>query len=250
MEEAPSVAPICTAAKPLRLRRELQSRGARAYVSATAAGLLLCTSFAFSQSARLYAPRPPAGSTFVRVVNPTDRSVEVRIGGGPPQKISASSEVGTIFRIAPGNKPLKISIDGRTPTGDLIPPANKFVTLILKPAQEHFGLTSLFEETTQIDALRADLRFYNLIDGCKGALRVVDGPQIFDGVATEESRRRSINPVEATLIAECGDVLSSRWKLPALKPGDHYSIFLLGDRNGPTLKGQQDETEPYRENTQ
>lgn len=36
---------------------------------------------------QLYAARPPAGSSFVRVVNPTTETLLVQVAGGPAQRI-------------------------------------------------------------------------------------------------------------------------------------------------------------------
>ncbi len=164
--------------------------------------------------------------------------------------MSSETQIATIYRIVPGNEPLTIEVNGQVAKNTVNPPPDKFVTLLVKPAKNQFELKMIVEDTSQMDGLRAELRFYNAIGGCTGGLSVVDGPQVFEPTPTDSSRRRSINPVEATLYGECDKTRSSLWKLPSLKSGDHYSIFLIGDLAGPKLVGQLDQTEPYRGPTQ
>jgi alginate O-acetyltransferase complex protein AlgF len=201
--------------------------------------------------AHLYAARPPAGSAFIRLVNSSSSSLNIRIGSGAPkEELSSETQIATIYRIVPGNQPLMIEVNGRVAKNTISPPADKFATLIVKVVKNQFELKMIVEDTSPIDGLRAELRFYNVIDGCRGGLNVVDGPQIFEPAPADSSRHRSINPVEAILYGECERTRSSLWKLPSLKSGDHFSIFLIGDPANPKLVGQLDETEPYRGPTQ
>jgi len=173
--------------------------------------------------------------------------LSIRIGSGAPkEELSSETQIATIYRIVPGNQPLTIEVNGRVAKNTISPPADKFATLIVKIVKNQFELKMIVEDTSPIDGLRAELRFYNVIDGCRGGLNVVDGPQIFEPTPADSSRHRSINPVEAILYGECERTRSSLWKLPPLKSGDHFSIFLIGDRASPKLVGQLDETEPHR----
>ena len=80
------------------------------------------------------------------------------------------------------------------------------------------------------DALKAEIRFYNLASGCaQGRLAMADkGAVVFPDVAAGSSSARGINPVKARLVAGCGGKDSAPLALPALQPGDHYSLFLTG----------------------
>ncbi|MNT58788.1 Alginate O-acetyl transferase AlgF [compost metagenome] len=90
------------------------------------------------------------------------------------------------------------------------------------------------------DALKAEIRFYNLASGCpQGRLAMADkGPVVFPAVAAGSSSARGINPVKARLVAGCGSKDSAALALPALQPGDHYSLFLTGSAAAPVLQGQ------------
>lgn len=94
--------------------------------------------------------------------------------------------------------------------------------------------------------LKAQLRFFNLMPGCEATLRIAEGPTVFDAVAFTAVKSRAINPVEAQLEVTCGGSNASL-KLPQLRAGDHYSLFLTQTGGKGVLSGQFDETEPYRE---
>jgi hypothetical protein len=214
--------------------------------------LLLNSSIARAQAlSHLYAPRPPAGSAYVRVVSAGTASINVRIGlNAPQQKISGGEQPATTYRIVPGGIPLTIEIDGRAVKQTVAPVPDRFMTIVAKLEKDQFNLKTILEDAPPIDGLRAEVEFYNLIESCDGGLSVVDGPRIFEPIPFATSRRRSINPVEALLFGECGASRSTLWTLSQLKPGDHFSLFLVGTSEHPKLVGQLDLTEPYRESTQ
>ncbi|MFG1401259.1 hypothetical protein [Xanthobacter sediminis] len=191
---------------------------------------------------RLYAPKPPAGSAYVRVVD-LSRSgalIGFDVGSGVA---AAQGEPATIYRIVKGDTPLHLTLGGKPVKSPVTPPADAFSTIVIGTG----GNVVLIPDSTEgRNDLKAQLRFYNLVPGCAGAVAVVDGPTVFDAVPTLETRQRAINPIEATLAARCGDAASDSLKLPPLKAGDHFSLFLVPGPGGVTLAGQRDETEPYR----
>ena len=60
-----------------------------------------------------------------------------------------------------------------------------------------------------------------------------------------DSVRSPAPAVSATLAAGCGAAASPPLSLPALQPGDHYSLFLTGTAAAPVLRGQVSATDPY-----
>jgi hypothetical protein len=70
------------------------------------------------------------------------------------------------------------------------------------------------------------------------------GAVVFPAVASGSSSARGINPVKARLVAGCGGKDSTPLVLPALQPGDHYSLFLTGSAAAPVLQGQLSGTDP------
>lgn len=198
---------------------------------------------AAGEVARLYAPKPPPGSAFVRVVNLSGTPASFSFGTGPAAK-AADGEVATLFRIVKGGVPLALTRDGKPVAGDLVPAADGFSTVVIPPGGAPALIIS--DSTEGRNDLKAQLRFYNFAPGCAGAVAVVDGPIVFEDVATFGTRQRVINPIEASLAGRCGGATTAALKLPPLKAGDNFSLFLVHEPSGLVLKGQRDETEPYR----
>lgn len=195
---------------------------------------------------RLYAPKPPQGSAYVRVVNPTAAAAAVSLAGGAPVTLGPATERALAYQVAPGGKPVTLTVDGKPVAGEIVPVADGFLTIALSGGPGGWSAKPLPDATEGRDDLKVMLRFYNLAEGCTAALAVADGPTVFDGVPQSESRQRAINPVDANLVGRCGPLASAPVRLPKLKAGDHYSLFLGGSATAPILQGQVDETEPYR----
>lgn len=192
---------------------------------------------------RLYAPRPPVGSAYVRVLDLARSGAPIAFGSGPAAP-TPPGDTATIYRVARGGAPLAVSIGGRPVEGQIVPAADAFSTVVVPPS----GPAVVIADPTEgRNDLKAQLRFYNLVPGCAGTVAVADGgPTVFEAVGANETRQRAINPIEARLSAKCGEVAAAPLTLPPLKAGDHYSLFLLPGASGPVLTGQRDETEPYR----
>lgn len=195
--------------------------------------------------AQLYAARPPAGSSFVRIVNPDATPLRVQIAGGPAQQAGADKPA-TTYAIVKGNQPFNVLVDGK-PAASLHVAPDTFSTLI--PKQEGGKLTfAIIDDSNGAqDALKAELRFYNLAADCAAGQLAVSpsGPTLFADVKPGASAARAINPVSATLATSCGAAVSKPQALPALQPGDHYSLFLTGPADAPVLRGQVSATDPY-----
>ncbi|WKL54745.1 alginate O-acetyltransferase AlgF [Pseudomonas kielensis] len=191
--------------------------------------------------AQLYAPRPPAGSAFVRVVNPSADSLKVQISNGTVQAIGPS-QLASSYAIVKGNETFSVTLDGK-PAGQLQVAPDSFNTLVPQDGK----LQVLDDSAGSDDALKAELRFYNLASDCpKGSLAVADGgPVLFADVAAHSTTARAINPVSASLSAGCGKATAEKLALPQLKPGDHYSLFLTGSATAPVLRGQLSSTDLY-----
>ncbi|MGU7770234.1 alginate O-acetyltransferase AlgF [Burkholderia sp. MR1-5-21] len=196
--------------------------------------------------AQLYAARPPAGSSFVRVVNPGSVPLRVKIADGPEQTL-AGSRIASTYAIVKGNASFVVSLDGKTATLQVAP--DNFSTLVPKREGAHASLIVIDDSGGTQDALKADLRFYNLTGNCTGAQLEVSpaGSVLFLNIPPSGVAGRAINPVSAKLAAACGASRTAPYTLPALQPGDHYSLFLTGSAMKPVLRGQASETDPYRQ---
>ena len=74
-----------------------------------AAGAASAEEGALSQ---LYAARPPAGSSFVRVVNPSPAPFQVRVAEGPVQRIGGEVPA-TSYAIVAGGRKFTVQVDGK-----------------------------------------------------------------------------------------------------------------------------------------
>ena len=193
---------------------------------------------------RLYAARPPAGSAYLRFVTNSVTPMAVGIEGvGREQTLPSNDRRATSYRIVKGGQAARIIIDGK-PVATITPEPDRFTTVFISgdPAAP---VSTIADTTEGGNDLKADLRIYNLVPGCRATISVVDGPVVFEGVGERETRRRVVNPIKAELVGRCGQSESQPYRLPALKAGDHYSLFLAGTVDAPVLVGQQDETEAY-----
>ncbi|MNX08928.1 Alginate O-acetyl transferase AlgF [compost metagenome] len=201
--------------------------------------------FAEGVLAQLYAARPPAGSSFVRVVNPHVGPLRAQIASGPEQEIGPAVQA-TTYAIVKGNQPFDVRIDGK-PAATLQVAPDTFSTLVPRRDGGRLSFSVIDDSAGAQDALKAELRFYNLAADCpSGQLSVSPaGPVLFPNVESGASAARAINPVSAALAAGCGAAVSPVLPLPALQPGDHYSLFLTGTADAPALRGQVSGTDPY-----
>lgn len=212
---------------------------------ALAAGLVCSNAASAQPLTKVYGARPPSGSSYVRVVDGGPAAAKVAVGTEDAVTLSPSGTIATTYRVIPGGKSLTITIDGKSAAPITVPP-DKFLTLVYRPSAAGPKLTTITDDPGEDNGLLAQLRFYNLVPNCAGSLAIDGGPAVFDGVATDASKSRSINPVSATLVPKCGAAAGAGLKLPPLKAGDHYSIFLTGDAAKPVAVGNADATEPYK----
>jgi alginate O-acetyltransferase complex protein AlgF len=195
--------------------------------------------------AQLYAARPPAGSSFVRVVNPDGTPLTVKVADGPAQTLSGE-KIASTYAIVKGNATFTVSVDGKAAATLKVAP-DSFDTLVPRREGSKLTFTVIDDGGGSQDALKAELRFYNFARGCEGGRLAVApaGPMLFSNVAERTAAARPINPVSAKLTAACAVTISSAVTLPALQPGDHYSLFLTGTAAKPVLLGQVSATDPY-----
>ena len=156
-----------------------------------------------------------------------------QVAGGPAQDIGPSKPA-TTYAIVKGDRNSRCRW-----TAKVAP--DSFTTLVAR-RDGKVTLARIDDSGGAQDALKAELRFYNLIPGCAGAALKVSpqGPTLFDDIKPQTAARASI---------PCGlrwpAPASAELALPALQPGDHYSLFLGGTAAVPTLTGQVSATDPY-----
>jgi hypothetical protein len=219
----------------------------RKFQLATIAGCCVVAQLANAQDiGKLYAARPPEGYAFVRVAvaNTSVGAVDVQIALAAAH--IDETAVASRYRAVRAGRPIHISIAGSVVGGKIIPLADQFSTVVVEREATGWRSYVIEEGHSNLNDLKAQLRFFNLATGCQASLRVANGPVIFDAAAAGNVRSRAINPVQAQLEVLC-DGQSTSFGLPQLRAGDHFSIFLRGRAGQLNLSGQHDETEPFKD---
>ncbi|MES2193619.1 MAG: cell division protein FtsQ [Pseudomonadota bacterium] len=195
---------------------------------------------------KLYAARPPEGYAFVRVAvaNISEGAVDVQIALAAAH--IDQTAVASRYRAVKAGRPVHVSIAGSVVDDRIIPLADQFSTVVLERQATGWRSYVIEEGHSNLNDLKAQLRFFNLATECQASLRIANGPVIFDAIASRNVRSRAINPVQAQLEALC-DGQSVSLALPQLRAGDHFSIFLRGRAGQLNLSGQHDETEPFKD---
>lgn len=206
-------------------------------------GMASTVAMSASEIAQLYAPKLPEGSAWVRVVNPADGAVQVSVDNKPGVALSAQSVVAGPFQVVDSRQPLRITVNQRELKG-LNVPKNAFVTVILNSDPVAAPRVVIDPQPRGKD-LRAELNVYNLSAGCdKAEIKLANGSSVFSQLPLNGQAQRTINLVQATLIASCDQGASLPLKLEPFKAGDRYSLFLIGSRQTPRLIGLVDQTAP------
>lgn len=227
-------------------------RFGRCHRWAWAAVMLLSAQAACAQSSaaatdmgRLYA-LPPEGSIYVRVVNPSSVAAQVQIGDEKTQTLSASGNLASDYHVQAGGAAYHVRVDGKPLKLGERAPTSGFITLVL-PLDQRGAVHAIADDAAGNDGLKAELSFYNLEQGCTASLHLAGGGgAVFASVASMQRGVRAINPVQAQLTARCGTAESGQAKLPELKVGDRYSLFLLPGSGAPTLRGVVARTAAYK----
>ena len=199
--------------------------------------------------ASLYGPQPPADATYLRVVNLSRRTAKVALPNGARVSELPPGAATALDVLRPG-MPLDIEVDGTRPTrqADAVTVANSetagatVVVAIDRDGANGWRSRSVAAAAANTDALRAQLRLVNFVDGCDGKV-TLDGSAasvVFEHVASGHAAARSINPVAATLVARCADSVSAPFALPRLAAGRSYTLILSGTPARPVLGGAPD----------
>ena len=194
--------------------------------------------------AQLYAARPPAGSAFVRVVNPNHAPANVKLAGHIAEQLS-NQQPASSYIVIPAEFTYAIDFQGNV-SSHHAPKAGAFVSLIAQPAGDRLQYITIEDPATSGDGLKAELRFYNLAPGCGPARLTLgpDGPAVFSNTAEMSAQSRAINPVSADVVGWCGK-RSVAMTLPTLAAGNYYSIFLTADGNDLRVVGQLNRTQDF-----
>lgn len=195
---------------------------------------------------QLYAARPPAGSSFVRVVNPLPELLQVQVADGASQRIGPPAPA-TSYAIVAGGRRFAVRVGGKA-VATLEAQPDRFTTWVLRRDGARYAFTAIDDTGEPPDALKAELRFYNLVPGCASAqLQIAPaGAVVLRDVPPLGAGGRAVNPVRAQLVALCGTASSEARSLPELQAGDHLSLFMAGTAARPMLMLQPSRTDAFK----
>lgn len=220
--------------RPLRIRITLPA----------AALLLAVSSAAFAAAddvASLYGPQPPADATFLRVLNTAKQPAKVVLAGSEHAQVLAPGAA-TRFSVLNAGVPPQVTVEGHAvDTAAPVTTQDNAQTVALIHDAQGWHATRIASPQARVDGLKATLRVFNFVPGCSAKIAVDNnGPVVFPQVSAGQQQTRAINPVAASLVAQCGAASTRAVPLPSLAAGDTYSLFLTGDAGAPVLSGARD----------
>ena len=203
--------------------------------------------------ASLYGPQPPADATYLRVVNLSGQSARIALPGSVRAGVLAAGAATKLSVVTTGT-PLRVAVDGKdlAPLPNAKTPADapvasgttagKAIVVGLTRDADGWHAQRIAMPYARTDALRATLHVLNFVPGCEGRVVLEAGhAPVFANVAPQDGAARTINPVAASLVGQCGSASSASFALPKLAAGDSYTLILSGSAAKPVLSGEQDE---------
>ncbi|WP_341304385.1 alginate O-acetyltransferase AlgF [Pseudomonas sp. TMP25] len=190
--------------------------------------LLLTFSWGISQAAQdanadLYDAVAPANSAFVRVLNLSERNIEVTLSSKNKPQAVTSGQFGGYRFVAPGKH--RIAVGDKALESEL--KANTASTVIYRD-----GELLLIADQFVNEPRKAQIAFYNLTEK-PAALKTVDGQHVVvEVIARDQTGSRMVNELKIAFAAYAeADKLVSFDEL-FLKKGRSYSYALLPAGNG------------------
>ncbi|MDN7141721.1 alginate O-acetyltransferase AlgF [Pseudomonas sp. JQ170] len=190
---------------------------------ALAAGLSLLSLQAYAGAdAALYGPSAPKGSTFVRIYNASNQTVDASVGNTRIDAVAAQASSDFSFmpqgdysaKVGSQSLPVKLASD-------------HYYTLVNNAA----GAPQLVEEPPFKNKQKSLVRVQNLSDQAL-TLKTADGKtEVVKPVAAKARGEREINPVKVSLALYKGDNKVSDLKPVALERGEAAVLYVTGSGN-------------------
>ncbi len=195
----------------------------------------------------LYAARAPADASFVRVVSTSQDSVSVQIANAQIQKMTLLKPSSS-YAIVKGNEQFYIRINNKRSEPLSVLPGT-FNTFIVNSGDQTEPWVKIDDTRTDNNALKATIHFYNLNKDCTYGRLLVSpqGAVLIQDVPPSGWAARAVNPISAKLSAACKDLITNEIELPELRGGEHFSVFLRGAGSVPSLTGQINGVDPYKQ---
>lgn len=179
----------------------------------------------------LYSQRLPEGTVYIRLVSAlpqaasigTDFAGTVALGNADADRVSPYYVAGNA-----GGKTvaLQVAEGAKTATATIQPKSGTFITVILY--EKGSGVAaSIITDKPEYNQLKARLTFYNAVEDCTAGSLLDGGRPVFSAVPAESVQARSLNPVQATVTATCGNDKAKPLDLGKLNEGGLYSVYMM-----------------------
>ncbi len=201
----------------------------------------------------LYGAQPPPGSAFVRFVNATATSVDVRpsfaasstLGTAGPSRVSAYA---VVDRVAGKTLSLEVRAAGQSAQTTLSVAPDSFDTVLVRNDASGTLSAAVVKDGSEFNQARARLSFYNATPDCPSASLALlpAGTAVFSDVAAGAVRTRTVNPVKALVRASCTGHTADDVMLENMEVGGSYSVWLMLPDGHPATFVTRDTTLPYK----
>jgi alginate O-acetyltransferase complex protein AlgF len=191
--------------------------------------LLILTPIALAQG--LYAPEPPANSSFVRIINAalSATPVSVKLGGKPWIAALTAQGILPYEVLKAGNHSFEMQSGANKTSVTLSAKAGKFYTLAVIGASNNLSVKT-FNDQKISNKVKAQLLAYNFSSTVL-SIKTSDGTNVFKDLKQNASQEILVNPVNITFDAYAANQKNSSFKL-RLQSTQSYSFvaFQVGDK--------------------
>ncbi len=201
----------------------------------------------------LYGAQPPPGSAFIRFVNATGATVEIRpsflasstLGTAGPSRVGPYA---VVEHVAGKSFAVDVRSAGHAAQATLTLAPDSFNTVLVRDDPPGALSAMAVKDGVEFNQARARLSFYNATPACPaaGLALVPAGTAVFSDVAPGTMRTRSVNPVKASIRAGCTGQTADDVLLDDMEVGGSYSVWLMLPDGHPATFITRDRTLPYK----
>lgn len=192
---------------------------------------LLIVSAGFALAQGLYAPEPPANSSYVRIIDASLESSSSAVKLDGKAWIAALTAQGILpYEVMKAGKHLfDISSGANKTSATLEAQAGKFYTLAIVGKANHLSVKT-FNDKKITNKIKAQLLAYNFSNASL-TIKTIDGTKVFQEIKQNTSQDIMVNPVNITFDTFSGEKKNSSFKL-RLQSSQSYSFvaFQIGDK--------------------
>jgi alginate O-acetyltransferase complex protein AlgF len=190
--------------------------------------LIVLTPIALAQG--LYAPEPPANSSFVRIIDAALAAtpIAVKLDGKPWIAALTAQGILPYEVLKAGNHSFEMQSGANKTSITLAAKAGKFYTLAIVGASNNLGVKT-FNDKKIANKVKAQLLAYNFSSETL-SIKTSDGTNVFKDLKQNASQDILVNPVNITFDAYASNKKNSSFKL-RLQSTQSYSFvaFQVGD---------------------